>query len=71
MSFALYLEFAHSLQSFEFIKKKNFQDKKLISIVYFKKQSNKKKQTKKPQELVWKFVEKHMKTHRTIKSDFL
>ena len=23
------------------------------------------KQTKKPQELVWKFVEKHMKTHGT------
>ena len=36
MSFALYLEFAHSLQSFEFTKKeKNFQDKKLISILYF------------------------------------
>ena len=46
MSFALYLEFAHSLQSFEFIKKKNFQDKKLISIVYFKKQSNKKNKQK-------------------------
>ena len=24
-----------------------------------------KKQTKKPQELVWKFVEKHVKTHGT------
>ena len=25
----------------------------------------KKKQTKKPQELVWKFIEKHIKTHET------
>ena len=33
MSFALYLEFTHSLHSFEFIKKEK--DKKLISILYF------------------------------------
>ena len=52
MSFALYLEFAHSLQSFEFIKKEKLSRQEINFHCLFLKTIKQEKQTKKPQELV-------------------